>query len=369
MPQWPLVSVVIPAFNAERTIEETLKSVNSQTYQNSEIIVVDDGSSDRTPSIVSKFETHFPLTLITQNNEGVAAARNSGIHEAKGEFIAPVDADDLWHPTKIQKQVDMILRGGNMVGFVYCGRRKIGDNSKVKGAPPIISCRGRVLCQHLYSNFVGNGSALLLRRSAVLQVGGYSSKLREMDLEGSEDYLLQLEIARSWLVDVVPEYLVGYRKTAQQMSSDSKRMHRSRMAVYKIIRERCQYIPDFVMRWSKAKSHIWLANKLERRRRLWHFRAALLLDPMAVLRRFESVYLRRVKNGAQNDKVMKGMTEIFGSRHFMEFSPDEGLKSLLDAFEEKRLAQLSRYDEELPRVENAGWAPEVPQNQCSTETL
>ncbi|HEY9862115.1 MAG TPA: glycosyltransferase family A protein, partial [Candidatus Obscuribacterales bacterium] len=93
----PLVSVIIPAYNAERFIARTLESVLNQTYQNIEVLVVDDGSSDRTPEIVHHFaEIDARIILFHQSNAGVAAARNLAIQHAKGEFIAPLDADDIW---------------------------------------------------------------------------------------------------------------------------------------------------------------------------------------------------------------------------------------------------------------------------------
>ena len=203
----PLVSVVIPAFNAAATIASTLHSVTAQTYPHTEIIVVDDGSRDDTGSIVRRFGSADPrIRLITQANAGVAAARNAGIELAAGEFIAPVDADDLWHPTKIEKQMRVMLEGTDDLGFVYCFCRLIDAQDKVIGSHYPVVCRGRVLHRHLFTNFVGNGSAPLMRKSVVLDIGGYDPILRHRSAEGCEDLLLQLKIARNHSVDLVPEY-------------------------------------------------------------------------------------------------------------------------------------------------------------------
>lgn len=102
----PLVSVVIPSYNAERWIKSTLDSVLAQTHSDIEIIVVDDGSTDDTVAVISEF---FPsVKLITQTNSGVAAARNKGIENASGEWIAFLDADDIWLPNKVQDQLELL---------------------------------------------------------------------------------------------------------------------------------------------------------------------------------------------------------------------------------------------------------------------
>jgi glycosyltransferase involved in cell wall biosynthesis len=95
----PLVSVIIPAYNAENFIAKTLESVLSQTYQNIEVLVVDDGSTDTTAEIVKSFvQKDSRVSLLQQSNAGVAAARNLAIEKSKGEYIAPIDADDIWYP-------------------------------------------------------------------------------------------------------------------------------------------------------------------------------------------------------------------------------------------------------------------------------
>src|SRR3981081_1852732 len=110
----PLVSVLIPAFNAEETVADTLRSVRAQSYRNLEIIVVDDGSRDNTARIVSQFESEDSrIRLIEQANSGVAAARNAAPAASSGSLIAPLDADDLWHPQKIELQVNNLGISGD----------------------------------------------------------------------------------------------------------------------------------------------------------------------------------------------------------------------------------------------------------------
>src|SRR5579862_3732371 len=109
----PVVSVIVPVRDGAQFIGDALDSVRAQTYRQLEIIVVDDGSRDATPHVVESRMARDPrLRLIRQANQGVAAARNRALVDARGEFIAPLDADDLWDPTKIERQVTRIREAG-----------------------------------------------------------------------------------------------------------------------------------------------------------------------------------------------------------------------------------------------------------------
>ena len=100
-----LISVVVPVYNAQRTLDETLLSIRSQSYRNIEVLVIDDGSIDISAAIAARHaRIDGRIRLIRQANAGVAAARNRGIAEAKGDLIAPIDADDLWTAEKLEKQ-------------------------------------------------------------------------------------------------------------------------------------------------------------------------------------------------------------------------------------------------------------------------
>ncbi len=127
---FPLVSVVIPAFNASSYIEETLSSVFKQEYPNLEVIVVDDGSEDETASIVKQFD----ITYFYQKHQGVSSAMNAGFNAAKGEFIASVDSDDLWLPKKISLQIELFESDPDLdIAFCYieqflCPKIKESEN-------------------------------------------------------------------------------------------------------------------------------------------------------------------------------------------------------------------------------------------------
>lgn len=223
------VSVVIPAYNAIRTISETLESVISQTHGNLEILVVDDGSTDGTMAIAEAFAARDQrVRPIRQANGGVAAARNAGIAASTGDFIAPLDADDLWHPTKIERQLQVFHRNDDRMGLVYTWFALIDHRSRVIQLRHRPDHEGEVLAALAFHNFIGNGSSAMIRREALAHTKGYDSTLRARGGQGCEDWKLYFQIAERYHFGIVPEALTGYRHLDDNMSSDVLQMLRSR---------------------------------------------------------------------------------------------------------------------------------------------
>ena len=234
-----LVSVIIPAYNSETTLTETLRSVRAQTHQSLEIIVVDDGSRDRTREVAeAEAEQDSLIRVITQTNGGVAKARNRGIEEARGDVIAPIDADDLWRPRKIERQLRALTVGGPETGLVYCWSAVIDGRSRIlsRGAQP--RDNGDVLPQLFYGNFVGNGSSALMRKTFVVDAGGYDSTLKARQAQGCEDWKLYLLLAERSYFSVIQDQLVGYRYAGSAMSGDVSQMLRSDSLVRQELAER-----------------------------------------------------------------------------------------------------------------------------------
>lgn len=256
-----LVTVVTPAFNAEGTIDETLRSARSQTYRNIEIIVVDDGSVDQTAAIVARHAlVDSRVRLVQQANGGVARARNRGVREARGGLIAPLDADDLWAPTKIEKQLEALRKAGDQVALVYTLFTVIDAEGTIVYHQAERGIEGRVVPQLCDSNFIGNGSSALMRRSAILEVGGYDTRLRDMRAEGCEDYLLYFRIAERYEFRVVQEHLTGYRESATSMSSDGIQMIRSfQEAEREVLSRHAEFAPR--LRALRAKIAMWLFHR------------------------------------------------------------------------------------------------------------
>ena len=216
----PLVSVIIPAYNAAATVEATIRSALGQSLRSIEVIVVDDGSTDATAKLVSRLvKTDRRLRLVQTENKGVAHARNLGIEHARGTFITPLDADDVWHPSKLEKQIAVFQQDPEL-GFVYCFNDRIDFSDEIMWRMHSYAVNGWGFLQHAIINFVGNGSNIMVPRRVAVAMGGYSSALRKIGAEGCEDWLLQLRIARNFKVACVPEYLVKYRTHAGNMSSN-----------------------------------------------------------------------------------------------------------------------------------------------------
>jgi glycosyltransferase involved in cell wall biosynthesis len=220
------VSVIVPAYNAARTIDATLDSIRNQTYRELEIIVVDDGSCDDTAVMVERQQCLDPrIRLFRQKNAGVAAARNRGIAEACGDFIAPIDADDLWRPTKIERQMELMIARGAAVGLVYTWVATVDCEGDIISTAYRPGHEGPVLAQICRGNFLGTGSSALMRGQVVHDLGGYDPA---PDIQGCADLELYFRIAEHHHFAVVREHLTGYRIGApDSMSSNGERMLRA----------------------------------------------------------------------------------------------------------------------------------------------
>jgi glycosyltransferase involved in cell wall biosynthesis len=235
----PLVSVILPVYNGEASIGETLESALSQTYRNLEIIVIDDGSTDRTLAIVeARAARDARVKIIRQANGGVARARNQALQAARGEFVAPLDADDLWDPAKIELQVARMLEAGNETGLVYCWWVWIDGNGGVLDRSPRWQVEGDALGMLFQVNYTGSASVPLYRRCCLDQIGGYDEKLEAENGRGCEDWDIALKVAERARVAVVPAMLVGYRRRPDSMSTCLPMMWRSRCLVIAALRQR-----------------------------------------------------------------------------------------------------------------------------------
>lgn len=270
---FPAVTAVIPAYNKELYIGRAIESALAQTYPQLEVIVVDDGSSDGTRAIAERFAAQDKrVRVVSVENGGVAAARNLGTQLAATPYVAYLDADDLWHPEKVARQIAALSAHGHEGEWAGCYTlsRFIDPADRVLGNGPCADARGDFFEPHLYRNHLGNGSCLLVRRDAALAVGGFDPEHARRGLGGLEDYEFQLKLLRRYRLEVVREFLVGYRVYLGQMSDDLVRLAQARVMTLEAILADCELPPEhraraltharIVTAYRKLRARAWLAG-------------------------------------------------------------------------------------------------------------
>ncbi len=198
------VSVIIPAYNAMTYLPKTVESVLKQTFTDFEVIIVNDGSSDGIEQWVNTI-TDNRVQLISQQNQGAAAARNTGIAHAKGAYIAFLDSDDLWEASKLEKQV-YCLDNNPDVGLVYVWVASIDAKGKDLGKIYSNHSEGYVWEKMLQGNIVWSGSAAMVRRDCFEKTGFFDQNLRF-----AEDWEMWIRVARNYSFAAIKEPLVYYR--------------------------------------------------------------------------------------------------------------------------------------------------------------
>jgi glycosyltransferase involved in cell wall biosynthesis len=216
----PKVSIIMPVLNGEKFIDLAIGSIVAQTFQDYELIVINDGSTDATCERLARFEPHMKLTILHHSaKQGIARSVNDGIRHARGGCIAFLDHDDEWFPEFLQTQVGY-LEAHTEVGMVH------SDFQTIDGAGEIIE-HSVALCRHrrrpsgsvfadLFMDSFIVGNSVLIRKECFERLGGFDETLRW------GDYHMWLRIARHYRVDYVPRVLTKYRQHASQQTRGVK---------------------------------------------------------------------------------------------------------------------------------------------------
>lgn len=243
-----IVSVIIPAYNASQYLAETLESVLQQTFANFEIIVVDDGSKDNTTDIVRSFsQQDSRVKLVSQKNQGVSVARNTGIKNAQGELIAFLDADDLWYPHKLELHVQH-FNSNPSLGMSFGRVEFMSFDGKLTGQRSSSRLRNITL-QHLYEeNLAVTPSNTVFRRVILEKTGGF-----DKDLSGFADAELFLRVGcQGYQVEGINQVLVLYRTSIGGMSSQLYRMEEEWNCLNQKVQD---YAPELVKKhYNQAKA-------------------------------------------------------------------------------------------------------------------
>lgn len=214
----PSFSVIIPVYNAGAYIEQSLTSVFAQTCSDFEVIVIDDGSTDDTADRVKQFSNYDSLRYIHQNNAGPAAARNTGLKLGCGEFIAFLDADDVWHPDKLKAHLTRMQHDPKL-GLSFNWFEVFYDRPDGKRFVPWFAPPTKAILRwedFLERNWTGTSSTVVVRAECFKGRYGFDARFRT-----GEDYQLWLEIAQSgWGVGFISDALTVYRKRPSSLTVD-----------------------------------------------------------------------------------------------------------------------------------------------------
>lgn len=227
----PKVSILVPSYNAAHFLPLSLESALSQSYQDFEIIVIDDGSSDNTKEVVQGYIDQYPhkIRYFFQENQGLPSARNKGIELSQGEYLALLDADDQWLPCRLDEEVKILDRD-SLVGIVHGNITNIDINNNVINTPrrDVRFLSGSIFDHIFLRDADISCPTVLLRRSCCDAVGTFDVKLTGL---GCEDRDLWLRISRKYKIVYIDKVLSYYRVSAQSMSRNMKKMLEARLYV------------------------------------------------------------------------------------------------------------------------------------------
>lgn len=243
--RWPLVSVIIPTFNGERFLAQTIESVLAQTYPNVETVLVDDGSTDATPQVARRFGDR--VRYVRQQNQGVAAARNKAIFMAHGDLVAFLDHDDLWRAEKLEKQVGVFLEepsadvcftelqnvneegialpGGHSRKKSHMLRSLIKQGKLLKGGGALLPMKD-FLVGLMELPLVPTPSGVMVRKAALVEIGGFDVRFR-----CAEDWDLWLRLAVRHPFAYIPDVLCHYRHHPRQLTQQGTQVLDSALVV------------------------------------------------------------------------------------------------------------------------------------------
>lgn len=256
MKEKKLVSIIIPVYKAEKYVAETIKSALKQTYKNIEILIIDDGSPDRSIDICRQF-TDLRIKIISQPNRGLPGARNTGIRHARGEYLTFLDADDLWLPEKIEKHVEH-LNNSPDIGISFSRSEFIDKAGKSLGIYQIPKLKNITPALVLCRNPISNGSAAVIRQKVFEKIefqdnlyGAvedfyFDEQLNHSNSDATDvECWLRIAIQTNWQIEGIPEALTLYRVNSGGLSANALQQLSSLEAV---IEKTSSYSPKLIKR-------------------------------------------------------------------------------------------------------------------------
>jgi glycosyltransferase involved in cell wall biosynthesis len=206
----PVVSIIIPTYNRAALLANAIQSVRLQTYSDFELIIVDDASTDNTREVAKDFHDSRIQYLPLVHNRGVSTARNAGLKECRGKYIAFLDSDDEWVPEKLAKQIQVFETSDEKVGAIYSSINII-DGQAIQQKDNQVTIAGDIYENLLYQNFVGTPSSVIVKRESLT-----AETLFDPLLRCAEDWDFWLQIAKNWHFARITEPLIIYRNHNDQ---------------------------------------------------------------------------------------------------------------------------------------------------------
>ncbi|XWK85939.1 MAG: glycosyltransferase [Phormidium sp.] len=284
------ISVIIPVYNGEKTIQQTIESVMNQTFTDWEIIVINDGSKDSTLDIISTIQDPR-IKVFSYANAGLSASRNRGLSLASGEFISFLDADDCWTPDKLQAQLEA-LQANPEAAVAYSWTDYIDEYGQVLRSGTRISVSGNVYEKLLIRNFLENGSNALIRKQALTEVGNFDESLT-----AAEDWDIYVRLASRYHFVLVRSPQILYRVSTSSMSTNVVKQEAASLQVIERAFNQAPESLQHLKKYALSTLYMYLAfkalevpsgrkNGLTAARCLW---MAIKNDP-SLLRRQETLF-------------------------------------------------------------------------------
>ncbi len=284
------VSVIVPAYNSEAWIKRAVQSVLSQTITDIEIIVIDDCSNDRTGEVIQQIDDPRIKYICSQKNEGAGGARNRGIQMARGEYLAFIDSDDEWMPTKLQRQLELLSSLAESWGVCHTGCIIVKDGQRSITQLPKEQFSGWALNHYLHNRFgFLNPSTLLVRRAVIEDVGLFDVRL----LRG-QDYDWFLRVFQKYQLALVSESLAVIHLSTTKCLSE-KVVPARQLIIDKHQAMICRELGSFAAAYFCGRNYWDMAEACfrdDRRLSGWYYwLKALRCNPLQNLRRYATMLL------------------------------------------------------------------------------
>ncbi|MCK8083867.1 glycosyltransferase family A protein [Vibrio sp. 1CM24A] len=240
-----LISVVIPTHNRSIMLDRAINSVLTQTYENLEVIVVDDASTDDTENLVSSYQDSRVSYIKIKNSKGANFARNTGVRSSNGEYVAFLDDDDIWFPNKLFLQVEMLKNNSNL-GLVYTGIEVVteGEDIRYSIKPKFNGDISKII---LTDNCIGTTSTVVLSRKVFEKAGGFDENLPQL-----QDYDLWIRIAQICEVGFISDDLIYYY-VHQSISQLTSSADKNKSAIEYIDKKHAHLINDLPLKLQRKR--------------------------------------------------------------------------------------------------------------------